>query len=125
MATRKPEATFRMGRIQAAVWKNNKDKQVFYNVTIQRSYRDGDTWKHATTFGRNDLPLVVKVADQAHSWIYEQGSSDQDSTADVPTEGDDGGTVTEGEEQARMAALYGEQQARLACSECGEEPFRG
>jgi len=114
-----------MGRIQAAVWKNKKDKQVFYNVTIQRSYRQGDSWNHSTTFGRNDLPLVAKVADQAHSWIYEQGSSDSESTTDVPTEGDGGGAVLHGEEQERFDELYAEQQARLACPSCGEEPFLG
>ena len=90
MATQKPEASFRMGRIQAAVWKHQSKQGTFYNVTIERSYRQGGEWKTATTFTRNDLPLVVKVADLAHGWIYKHGGSDSESTPNVPTEGDGG-----------------------------------
>ncbi len=72
--TRKPVATFKMGRIQAAVWKNDAEKGSFYNVTIERRYNDDGDWKSSTTFSRTDLPLVAKVADQAHTWIYNQGS---------------------------------------------------
>lgn len=50
-------------------------KRPAYNVTVQRLYKDGDQWKQATNFGRNDLPLVAKVADLAHTWIFEQKAS--------------------------------------------------
>ena len=30
-------------------------------------------------FGREDLPLVIKVIDQAHNWIYQQAGSASDS----------------------------------------------
>ena len=40
-----PIKALRSGRIQAAVWENHSDKGPFYNVTVSRSYKDGDTWK--------------------------------------------------------------------------------
>ena len=43
-----------------------------YNVTVHRLYKDGDDWKQTASFGREDLPLVAKVVDMAHTWTYEQ-----------------------------------------------------
>jgi hypothetical protein len=45
-------------------------------VTFARLYKDGDDWKQTESFGRDDLPLVAKVADQAHTWIYEHGKDE-------------------------------------------------
>ena len=118
--TSKPVATFKLGRIQAAVWANDGNKGRFYSVTIERRYNDGG-WKSSKTFSRNDLPLVAKVADQAHSWIYDQRPDSEDSVAtdgDAPS-GDSVVLVSDDELRAR----YLEQQARLACPGCGEEPF--
>ena len=41
-------------------------------ATVNRLYKDGDEWKQTASFGREDLPLVAKVVDMAHSWTYEQ-----------------------------------------------------
>jgi hypothetical protein len=69
-----PVHTVRLGRIQAAVWANNGDNRTFYNVTITRSYKEegSDDWKDSDSFGRDDLPLVAKVADMAHTWIFQK-----------------------------------------------------
>jgi hypothetical protein len=40
-----PLKTLRAGRIQAAIWENHSDKGPFYNVTVSRSYKEGETWK--------------------------------------------------------------------------------
>ncbi|MBL8819938.1 MAG: hypothetical protein JNL58_28190 [Planctomyces sp.] len=40
-----------------------------------RMYKEGDQWKDSSTFGRDDLPLVSKLLDQAHSWIFQHGNS--------------------------------------------------
>ena len=69
---RQPSAKFRMGRISATVWENQGDKGPWYSTTILRSYKDGDDWKTTSSFGRDDLPLVEKVAAQAHAWIFRQ-----------------------------------------------------
>ena len=65
--------TYRFGRIKAAVWENETDKQTFYNVTFARTYMDDARNYHDTdSFGRDDLPLVAKLADQAHTFIFER-----------------------------------------------------
>jgi len=48
-------------------------------VTFSRLYRDGEQWKDSSSFGRDDLPLLAKVADQVHSWIYQQTQSQSQS----------------------------------------------
>ena len=70
---KRPVHEIRIGRIRAAVWVNETENGVRHNVTISRLYRDEQQgqWKDSTSFGRDDLPLVAKVADQAHSWIYQ------------------------------------------------------
>ncbi len=67
----KPVHEIRLGRIKAAIWQNDTDNGYRHNVTFSRLYKDGDQWKDSTSFGREDLPLLVKVADRAHTWIYE------------------------------------------------------
>jgi hypothetical protein len=73
-AKTKPVHEVRLGRIRGAIWANDTENGVRHNVTFSRLYKDGEKWKDSTSFGRDDLPLVMKVADLAHTWIYEQGS---------------------------------------------------
>ncbi|MEM8735049.1 MAG: hypothetical protein AAGG44_12540 [Planctomycetota bacterium] len=75
--SRKPVHEFRMGRIKAAIWENETQQGVRHNVSISRLYRDGDQWKDSNSFGRDDLPLVQKVADVALVWIYSNSSVSQ------------------------------------------------
>ena len=69
---KRPVHELRPGRIRAAVWENSTQNGTRHNVTVSRLYKDGDEWKDSTSFGRDDLPLLAKVADLAHSWIFEQ-----------------------------------------------------
>ncbi len=71
---RRPVHEIRMGRIKAAIWENETQNGSRHNVTISRLYKDGDDWKDSTSFGRDDLPLVEKVADRCHTWIFESGT---------------------------------------------------
>jgi len=75
MAKNKPVQEFRLGVVKAVIWPNETKHGVLYGVTFQRLYKDRekDEWRASDSFGRDDLPLVAKVADQAHTWIYEQG----------------------------------------------------
>ena len=81
MTTKKqPTHTIRIGRVKAAIWKNQTEAHgTQFNVTICRLYKDGESWKDSQSFGRDDLPLVCKVLDQAHTWLFEQK---KDSTKD-------------------------------------------
>jgi len=70
----KPVHEIRLGAIKAAIWQNDTTSGVRHNVTLCRLYKDGDEWKRTDGFGRDDLPLVAKVVDLAHSWIFEEAS---------------------------------------------------
>lgn len=71
-ARQKPVHEVRLGRIRAAVWENETENGIRHNVTFSRLYKDEqDRWQDSTSFGRDDLPLLAKVADLAHTWIFE------------------------------------------------------
>jgi hypothetical protein len=74
----RPVHEVRLGRIKAAIWENDTQTGIRHNVTITRIYKDGNEWKTSDSFGRDDLPLVAKVSDMAHSWIFEQSQNDSD-----------------------------------------------
>ena len=76
----RPVHEVRMGRVKAAIWRNDSTNGPMHNVTIQRLYKTDEGWATTTSFGREDLPLVGKVADLAHTWIYEQAAN-QDEAA--------------------------------------------
>ncbi len=71
MANPKPVSEVRIGRVKAAIWPNGTDSRTRHNVTFSRLYKNGDQWKSTQSFGRNDLLLLAKVANQAHSRIFE------------------------------------------------------
>ncbi len=54
---------------------NDTQNGTRHNVTVTRLYKDGDEWKDSVSFGRDDLPLVGKVLDRCHSWIFEQAAA--------------------------------------------------
>ena len=47
------------------------DEQPRYNVTFSRLYKEGDEWKSTQSFGRNDLLVLAKVADLAHTRLFQ------------------------------------------------------
>jgi len=66
-----PVHEIRFGLIKVCVWLNQTKSGDRHNVTAVRLFRNGDVWKESTIFGRDDLPLVAKALDQAHTWIFE------------------------------------------------------
>lgn len=74
MAKKTPAHKITYGRISAAIWENQSSKsgETFYNVTVERTYYEGDEPKNSTSFGRDDLLLAAKALDQAHTWICER-----------------------------------------------------
>jgi hypothetical protein len=68
-----PVHQIRIGAIKAALWKNSTQAGEFINVTFERIYKDGsEEWKSTTTFGRDDLLVLAKLADKVHDWIFSQ-----------------------------------------------------
>lgn len=63
----KPVHEVRVGSVKAAIWENPTDNGVRHNVTFERLYKSDDEWKQTQSFGRDDLLVLAKVADQAHT----------------------------------------------------------
>ncbi len=74
----KPIHDIRMGAIKVAIWRNETQNGVRYNTTFCRIYRDGNEWKTTESYGRDDLLVLAKVADQAHTWICAQSQEDRE-----------------------------------------------
>jgi len=73
---KKPVHEIRRGRIRAAIWENETQNGTRHNVTFSRLYNDGEQWHDSKSFGRDDLLLLGKVADEAQTWIFDQGGSE-------------------------------------------------
>ena len=67
----KPVQEVCMGAVKAAIWHNETKNGPRFNVTFQRIYKDSEyNWQTTSSFGRDDLLLVAKVDDKAHSEIF-------------------------------------------------------
>ena len=75
---KRPAQVFPLGRIRATIWANEAENQeVWFNVTLSRSYKDKDEneWRDTSSFRRDDLPIVSKAIDMAYDWIWRQQHS--------------------------------------------------
>ena len=79
----RPTHEVRIGAIKGAIWRNETTGGVRYNVTFSRLYKDKEDaqWKSTDSFGRDDLLVLSKVADVAHTWIFQQS---QERETDAP-----------------------------------------
>lgn len=87
----RPTHEVRLGSVKASLWPNQTPLGVRYNVTVTRLYRDTDaSWKTSQSFGRDDLLLVCKVLDMAHTWMLTQGAPARtESNGSANTGGED------------------------------------
>jgi len=78
-----PTAKVTLHPVSAAIWRNQNPTGVFYSVTFERSYKDdAGNWKSSDSFSGNELLLLAKVADLAHSEIYKLRASDRHAQPD-------------------------------------------
>ena len=70
-----PVHEVRLGAVKASIWANETSVGLRHNVTVARLFKDEDEWKQTASFGRDDLLLLAKVVDQAHSWIFDSANS--------------------------------------------------
>lgn len=90
-----PEHVIRFGLIKGSIWRNQTRAGERFTITIVRLFKNGDHWTESTRFGRDDLLLVAKVCDLAHSWIFAQrGSSVESSDHKSKSEGANHGQVS-------------------------------
>ncbi len=83
MTSDKPVHEVRLGKVKAAIWKNDTESGVRYGVTFSRIYKTESGWESSTSFGRDELPLLSKVSDMAHTWIYQQNDRTESSTKET------------------------------------------
>ena len=81
----KPVDDVRIGRVKATIWRNEtEDGKPRFNTVFARLYKDGDTWQSTSSFGRNDLLLLAKVANLAHTRVCKlsgKNNGDEDNGA--------------------------------------------
>jgi hypothetical protein len=76
-----PVHSFRHRNIKASIWRNQTEKGPMYNVTVVRSYREGETWRDSHSFGFDDLMNVAKLLADAHSWIAAERTKEHESAS--------------------------------------------
>ncbi len=82
--TSRPVKTFKLRGITASVFKNSSKSDgqdvIFYRMTIQRTYKDGEKFKTTTSFSRDDWPTAVHLGNCAWDYITEalRNASDEE-----------------------------------------------
>lgn len=74
-STKPPVHEIRFGYVKVVIWENDTSNGTRYNVTVARLYKDDDEWKETSSFGRDDLLVLAKALDHAHTWIHAQKES--------------------------------------------------
>jgi hypothetical protein len=74
-AKNQPVHKIRHGAVSASIWRQDTERGAMFNVTFQRSYKEGDAWKHTANFGRNDLLVLSLLATRSFEWIGTQSQS--------------------------------------------------
>ena len=73
----RPIHEIRLGCVKAEIWRSEEERGMRHNVTFTRVEVTESRWNSSTSFGRDDLPLVEKVASLAMLWIYQNAERDQ------------------------------------------------
>lgn len=72
-ASTKPVKVFRVRGLSVSVFQNRatvRDREVIFpKVHLQRTYKEGDTFKTTTSLGRDDLLVAQQLLQQAWEWI--------------------------------------------------------
>ena len=82
----KPIRKIRVGYVIAAIWKNETKTGAHFKVKFSVYYADGAGVKSTESFGFDDLLLVSKAADLAHSWINERQQEEIDQIFELKRE---------------------------------------
>ena len=70
----KPIKTFRAGGVSVSIFRNTnktKDGKEFTvdSITPQRTYMEGEEYKHTTTMKVNDLPKLAMLSQKAYEFL--------------------------------------------------------
>ena len=84
----RPVREFRIGAVKASIWKNEaKNGGSYYSASFHTLYRDSEgSWRRSSSFGREDLLLLAKIANEVHTYMVLQ-------SVPVPDDNEDSGEV--------------------------------
>ena len=85
--TKKPIQEFRKSLLIVRIWRKKTRSGIRHTVTIARYFRNGDTWKESTRFGRTDIPLLRLLLNEAHLWILQNSTRANRCTEGTNIEG--------------------------------------
>lgn len=89
-ASNKPAKVFRYRGISASVFLNpaeSDDSNPWYKISIRRTYRQGDEFRSTHSFSRDDLPVVIVVAEQAYQYVLTaEAERSSEKSTDEPLE---------------------------------------
>lgn len=74
-SNQQPAHKIRHGAVSASIWLQETDKGPIFNVTFQRSYKEGEDWKNSNSFGKQNLLVLSLIAARAFEWISSQPRS--------------------------------------------------
>ena len=62
-----------LGKVKIAIWRQDFENNSKLQITASKLYKpkDSKSLKFSSSFDRDDLPLLIKAIDQAHSCIFE------------------------------------------------------
>jgi len=67
---RKPVHEIRRGLIKVRIWRKRTRSGLRHTLAVTRLCRNGDVWKESSRFGRDDIPLLRLLLDEAHTWVF-------------------------------------------------------
>ncbi|GEM_PF-1408769 len=75
VSPQKPVKTIRLRGVSASIFANKvkvegRDR-TFHKISVQRAYKEGDDWKHTSSFGRDDAPVLILVLKRAWEFIVD------------------------------------------------------
>jgi hypothetical protein len=75
----KPVKVFRYRGISASVFENTTyadgQEVKFFKVNLQRTFKQGEEFKHTSSFGREEIPVAMLVLRQAWEFVLEAEKS--------------------------------------------------
>ncbi|MAT70099.1 MAG: hypothetical protein CMJ58_11330 [Planctomycetaceae bacterium] len=77
--TNKPAATLRDGSLKATLWQRQSENGVFFNVTLTRTYKDGDNYKDSNSYTGAELLRVARLAGKAYDLADELRATANDA----------------------------------------------
>ena len=71
-----PRGVLRDRRLSVSIFRNLvtvRDREVvFHNISLQRTYKDGDAYRTTSSLGKDDLLAAQALLGQAWAWIVEE-----------------------------------------------------